>query len=290
MDMIASTALVILLLLSTITTTVFASNLRLSSSSSSAKAATTVSAAKVNGRLLEESAVSTYVSPEFRWIVYEELTEEQMIHVTDLEYTNTTWNILNTNPIEKLAFVDLPSDQQEAATQLGFVEGTWDCDQNHYGGYYWSSLETYNLDTYWIALGWNQSSWEGLLIGKDDDGDDAYYYPATNEMYWTNLTQAQQDAAWELCYFQESWDMIPMSDWYSDEEYNYYDASTADGNLTDTNSSTAEGNLTAPDALQAEGNFTDPDAAPDEGAGNNENQEENQEDEDEKEQKDKIEG
>jgi len=183
-------------------------------------AAATASTAATN----TESAVAvagagaTYVSPTFRWILYDDLTEAQLVSVEALDYTETTWNLLGTNPLEQLAFVDLSSAQQTAARQLGFVEDNWDCAQNHYGGYYWSGLETYDLARYWSALGWNHSSWEGILLENDE-----YYSPATNDLSWSNLTQAQQEAATELCYFQESWDLIPMSDWWTSGDEYYYD-------------------------------------------------------------------
>jgi len=140
--------------------------------------------------------------PKFRWIPYEGLSEAQeglseaqLAWVTTLEYTLSTWNILGTNPIEEKAFDKLSSEQQDAAKQLGFADETWNCYQNHYRGYSWSELETDNLDTYWIELGWSQSSW------AEND-----YIPDTNNMLWKKLTPEQKDAALGLCYFQDSWD------------------------------------------------------------------------------------
>ena len=101
-----------------------------------------------------------YVSSTTRYIVYSNLTEEQLDYVTVLNYTEDTWNILGTNMIEYSGFFRLQGEELEAATNLGFTGATWDCEQNHYMDYDWSELVTYDIDTYWNALGWNQSNWE----------------------------------------------------------------------------------------------------------------------------------
>merc|ERR1712238_526789 len=142
-------------------------------------------------------------TPTFiRWISYVDLTVAQLVLVKALDYTKETWNLLGTNPIEASIFYFLTSDHKDAAEQLGFVEDTWDCYQNHYDGYSWSELEEYKLKTYWIALGWDQLSW--------DEGIDPLNI---FDMKWVELTPAQQDAATELCYRQGSWDKIPIPEW-----------------------------------------------------------------------------
>merc|ERR1712238_597392 len=147
-----------------------------------------------------------YVSPEFRWIPYAELDSAQLVLVKALDYTEKTWNVMGTNKIEKLVFEDLDSyfeeGSQKVAEQLGFGIETWDCDVNHYGGYYWSGLKEYKLAKYWVALGWNEASWKGDEVP-----------PNTNDMKWMELTLAQQVAAMELCYRQESWDGTPIPQW-----------------------------------------------------------------------------
>jgi len=147
-----------------------------------------------------------YVSPKFRWIPYAELDSAQLVLVKALDYTEKTWNVMGTNKIEKLVFEDLDSyfeeGSQKVAEQLGFGVETWDCDVNHYGGYYWSGLKEYKLAKYWMALGWNEASWKGDEVP-----------PNTNDMKWVELTLAQQVAAMELCYRQESWDGTPIPQW-----------------------------------------------------------------------------
>ena len=152
-----------------------------------------------------------YVGPEFRWTSYAELKAAQLAlvrggdFVTALGYTETTWNKLGTNLVNDRAFYGiggLKVDQQEAAKQLGYDGGTCDCDQSHYSGYSWSRMKDYNMDTYWMALGYNQANWD-----RDEDP------PDTEEMDWDELTQAQQNAATKLCYFKGSWDWIPIPEW-----------------------------------------------------------------------------
>ena len=119
-----------------------------------------------------------------------------------LGYTEHSWNSPGTADIEAIAFSDLSDDQQTAAARLGFTEHNWDCDQNHYGGYTWSGLEKYGLAAYWEALGYNRVIWEGLADP-----------PVASTLTWAELDEAQQDAAEELCYFEENWDMVPLGEW-----------------------------------------------------------------------------
>merc|ERR1712085_155230 len=84
----------------------------------------------VNGKKCENVP---YVSPEFRWTAYDDLTADQMDLATKLNYTEDTWNTMDTNPIEGLAFEDLDMNweegSQEVAVLLGFVNvDMWDCD------------------------------------------------------------------------------------------------------------------------------------------------------------------
>jgi len=118
-----------------------------------------------------------------------------------LGYTETTWNILGSAAIEETAFSALSRAQRQSAILLGFNEESWDCDQNHYGGYDWSELVLYDLDKYFTALGWTRRMWRLDSV------------PASYNLPWNRLTDAQQEAAWELCYFEESWDGISIDTW-----------------------------------------------------------------------------
>jgi len=143
---------------------------------------------------------SEYVFPAFRYVPYSNLTK--VVEAEALGYTEDTWNSPGTAAIEAIAFLDLNADQVEAATSLGFTEVSWDCNQNHYAGYTWSELTEYGLVAYYEALGFGQASWEGLT--------DA---PAVNDLFWAELDEAQQDAAEELCFFRETWDMVHIDQW-----------------------------------------------------------------------------
>ena len=122
-----------------------------------------------------------------------------------LNYTKETWNNLGTNPIEASEFFDLSDEQKKAAKQLGFIGATWDCDMNHYVDYSWEELEEYFLDAYWIALGWTKRKWGIPGFASKSEGKN-----------WSELTSAEQDAAMEVCYFQESWDGISITGWTFD--------------------------------------------------------------------------
>jgi len=143
---------------------------------------------------------SEYVFPAFRYVLYSNLTK--VVEAQALNYTEDTWNSPGTAAIEAIAFLDLNADQAKAATSLGFTEVTWDCNQNHYTGYTWSELEEYDLAAYYEALGFGQASWEGLT--------DA---PAANDLIWAELDEAQQAAAAQLCFFEETWDMVHLDQW-----------------------------------------------------------------------------
>ena len=141
-----------------------------------------------------------------RWIEFSELTDEQKSIATEgLNYTKETWNNLGTNPIEASEFFDLSDEQKKAAKQLGFIGATWDCDMNHYVDYSWEELEEYFLDAYWIALGWTKRKWGIPGFASKSEGKN-----------WSELTSAEQDAAMEVCYFQESWDGISITGWTFD--------------------------------------------------------------------------
>merc|ERR1712238_23391 len=137
-----------------------------------------------------------------RWTSYADLTGRQVGGAMALDYTQATWNTLGTNSIELSAWYYLTLDERSASAQICIFEEAWDCYQNHYGDYSWSELEEFFLAKYWIALGWNQSSWEGLIDP-----------PNTSDMFWMQLTRVQQEAALEVCYSPGSWDEIPIPEW-----------------------------------------------------------------------------
>jgi len=137
-----------------------------------------------------------------RWTAYADLTGQQVGGAMALDYTQATWNTLGTNSIEESAWYYLTLDQRSASAQIGIFEEAWDCYVNHYGDYSWSELEEYFLAKYWIALGWNQLSWEGTIDP-----------PTSGDKFWRELTRVQQEAALEVCYSPGSWDEIPIPEW-----------------------------------------------------------------------------
>lgn len=60
----------------------------------------------------------------------------------------------------------------------------------------------YNISQYWEGLGWTIESWNEV-IGP----------PASEDKFWMDLSEEEQAAADALCYFQETWDEIPLTLW-----------------------------------------------------------------------------
>jgi len=73
---------------------------------------------------------------------------------------------------------------------------------NHYFGYWWSDLEIIGNDQYLIALGWDESSWDG-------EGP----VPESDDLYWDELTLEEQTAASQICYFKDLWNGKSIPDW-----------------------------------------------------------------------------
>ena len=93
-------------------------------------------------------------------------------------------------------------DNEIAGVQgLGIDDEMWDCHINHYFGYWWEDIEYYAYTPYFNALGWNVDSW---------DNDEP---PATEDMYWDELSAEQQAAATQLCYHKDLWDAVPLAQW-----------------------------------------------------------------------------
>ena len=53
----------------------------------------------------------------------------------------------------------------------------------------------------WEKLGWYEDMWDYGFVYPDD-------YPTYDDvnLYWNDMTPAQQELAKSLCYDQESWD------------------------------------------------------------------------------------
>jgi len=152
-----------------------------------------------------------YEWPAFRYVPYSDLVNVAAVEA--LGYTEETWNNPGTLEIEKKAFSGLSDDHQTAATNLGFTPTTWDCDQNHYVGYDWTSLVKWDVEVYWEALGYDSSSWHGITELPET---------AAVNLFWGELDDAQRAAAEYICYFEETWDGKPLDEWVDVQ----YDAPT----------------------------------------------------------------
>jgi hypothetical protein len=151
--------------------------------------------------------------PDFRYLTWEELDMESETNALILDYNETTWNLPGTNDIELKSYFSInltfPEEHITAVDDLGFNEETWDCWINHYMDYDWDELEFYNISESSELLGWDQSSWES---GNPED------WPDTEMTAWVNLTASEQFGAMELCYFEELWDDVPLTDWVFESE------------------------------------------------------------------------
>ena len=184
--------------------------------------------------------------PEVRYYPFEYL-HPSVSHVATNEtftlgYNETTWNNLFTNPVEMLDYSSTTEMQQFAAAMLGYNASTWDCCQNHYYWYGWEDLEDWDLEADWEALGWDEDSWNGEAP-----------YPESEGMDWADLTEAQREAAWNLCYFEESWDETPIDMWDFWMPYTYPSL----WNETQAIAAAAAAAAADPDAAALDGNGED---------------------------------
>ena len=113
-----------------------------------------------------------------------------------------TWNNPGTADVEAWSYHDLYEKETVGVLELGMDDEMWDCHVNHYYGYWWEDIEYYGYDLYFAALGWDVDSW-------DNDAQ----MPKTEDMYWDELSLAQQAAATQLCYFRDLWDSVSIPEW-----------------------------------------------------------------------------
>jgi hypothetical protein len=75
---------------------------------------------------------------------------------------------------------------------------------SHYNDYDWSDLAVEGIQGFVMDLGWTEQMWVSL------DGS----APASDDLYWDELSQTQRDAAQALCYFEETWNgELSMDQW-----------------------------------------------------------------------------
>jgi len=119
-----------------------------------------------------------------------------------MAYTRNLWDNLELYNIESITFNALAKPQQQGAVALGLGKSTWDCFVNHYSGLYWEDLQVAGAAQHYEVLGWNQDAW-------DEDGTP----PDTADTYWADLSVDQQEAAYNLCYWENSWNWISLDEW-----------------------------------------------------------------------------
>jgi len=103
-----------------------------------------------------------------------------------------------TNPVEARDWSNLERLEKDAARQLGYDQFSWDCWQNHFQSYRWIDLGLpyIQVKQWWEALDWDIYSWNQYT--------DA---PGSDDLGWYELSAEERDAASQLCYFREVWDM-----------------------------------------------------------------------------------
>ncbi|EJK76256.1 hypothetical protein THAOC_01990, partial [Thalassiosira oceanica] len=144
--------------------------------------------------------------PVSRYTQWAEMSDDaKTLARTKLSYNRYTWDTPRENDVETWAYYDLYASEVEAVDELGIGEESWDCWVNHYAGLFWSTLEERGLEKYYTALGWTAESWEG-------DAEK----PATEDLYWDELSLDQQNAATNLCYFKNLWNQDPIGVWQFD--------------------------------------------------------------------------
>ena len=146
---------------------------------------------------------------DIRYIPWDELDSKVRAHAESLQYTQKLWNVPGwDNDIENLA-AETIADQYDhgfdALIGMGYTSiEQWDCYINHYGDYGWSDLEEARVDQHWVALGWNRQLWD-TGIGQQ---------PITSDKFWHQLTEEEKEAATELCYMCNTWNLNSLgSDW-----------------------------------------------------------------------------
>ena len=70
-----------------------------------------------------------------------------------------------------------------------------------YSDYSWEELGTEGVQTYFQALGWTQSFWD------DETGT-----PASEDKDWSELTDAEREAATDVCFLESTWNEVSLAD------------------------------------------------------------------------------
>lgn len=118
-------------------------------------------------------------------------------------YTVDSWNVPGTASLELLKFDELaPSIQSIVTSDLGWTPEIWNCHINHFQDYFWSELNTeVHVQQFFVDLGWNASSWAEVIDPPPSESAD-----------WSELTANEQAAAEKLCYFEELWNGLDLTE------------------------------------------------------------------------------
>ncbi len=143
-----------------------------------------------------------YPYPYTRYTPWSILESEEKTVAGNLGYDRSSWDNLEISDLESFGYVDLSAEERLGVMTLGMDANMWDCYMNHYSGYNWAYLQVLGVTLYLETLGYSQLFWD------DDIG-----YVATEDMNWHELSLEQQDAAYRLCYFENSWDWISLTEW-----------------------------------------------------------------------------
>mmetsp|Transcript_1110 Transcript_1110/g.1529 ORF Transcript_1110/g.1529 Transcript_1110/m.1529 type:complete len:219 (+) Transcript_1110:79-735(+) len=140
--------------------------------------------------------------PAFRYTEWDALPPEIKSHAKVLSYTEVLWNTPdNTASVEYYDFFDLDEAEKNSALAMGWTGDQWDCYQNHYAHYSWSDLEDYGLDTHYETLGYNEEMF------NNDETSVAF------DKFYDELDLDEKLAAEQLCYFEENWNLRPLSEY-----------------------------------------------------------------------------
>lgn len=142
--------------------------------------------------------------PMFRYNTWDNLDPLLQHLAKNAKYDEKHWNSFSLKGLESKDFetigVKYP-DGLKSLKAMGFTEKQWDCYISHYKSYEWDELEVEGVQKYFKALGWSHQMW--------DESDE----PDVFGMYWPDLSKDQQNAAYELCYFRETWDDVSLQFW-----------------------------------------------------------------------------
>lgn len=139
--------------------------------------------------------------PEDRYWPWNTLGRDEQILLESVGFNKGTWDTPGAAAFESRSWDDLAVSQREALREYGFYEEQWDCYMAHYSDYDWFELVLEDVAEYFETLGWTEAMWQS---GQE---------PEIWILDWYELSESEQDAAWELCFFWGTWDEVPLTRW-----------------------------------------------------------------------------